>query len=190
MIKKWWFSCSLTFYCASFDRKCQKSVKNDQKMIKKRIKKHYLGDGLLTHVFWGVFLSCFYPVLVMFSRLRVKNSDSTPRIVLRFWVKPPYKRPWMRGYPPYPSFCLIILDWFIALRNSSYINQYIVCAKASKTTLDPRWQTKFWMENTSFDGYGLKNDWKIIEKSLILHSTDLKKWRKVSKKVVFDREIS
>ena len=31
----------------------QKSDKNDLKMIKKCIKKHYLGDGLLTHVFLG-----------------------------------------------------------------------------------------------------------------------------------------
>jgi len=49
----WLSSFLITLYCATFDQMGQKSDKNDQKMIKKRIKKHYLGDGLLTHVFLG-----------------------------------------------------------------------------------------------------------------------------------------
>ena len=44
---------AFTFYCATFDQMGQKSDKNGLKMIKKRIKKDYLGDGLLTHVFLG-----------------------------------------------------------------------------------------------------------------------------------------
>ena len=53
-------------HCTCFDWGGQKSVKKHPKTIKNHIKKHYLGDGLLSYVFRGGVWSCFSPVSGLF----------------------------------------------------------------------------------------------------------------------------
>ena len=71
-------------------------------MIKKRIKKHYLGDGLLTHVFWGVFLSCFYPVLVMFFTSEGQKFGQYAAYSLEVLSKTSIQETLNEGVPPLP----------------------------------------------------------------------------------------
>ena len=148
-------------------------------MIKKYIKKDYLGDGLLTHVFlggvWSGFMTRKSDFLMVFG-LKFGQSAADSLEVL---MKTSIQQTLTWGVPPLPSPPLSLKPYITGLvhwiAQKQQKKSYIVCAKASKTTLDPRWQTKF---TITADlkllirlGKWPKSHWKPLN----LRSTDLKK---------------